>query len=109
MPVPYKPVEEPQYHMSLTVALLKSPQGIARRREFVKRDRRGKEVYAWEFALASQKGRVFIVNGRTGVIRRMWTTDTLRNDWMPFQLERPKEFKIVVERKGIEPPAKEKK
>ena len=84
--------------MILMHAILTSGQGLARRRKFIGRTRNNKEKYEWNFAVATQKQIVIVINGRNGTFHRAGRADEVFNDWEPFQLEKPKEFRIRVKK-----------
>ncbi len=69
--------------MILVGALMSSLHGIATRRRVYKSGK--KEITEWHMAACSDKGKVHILNGRTGVIRQAGMEDQAREDWEPFQ------------------------
>ena len=62
---------------------MKSIPGVAIRARLI-----GKDRFEYFFAVATVNGPVFVISGRSGLIRRLESTDQLRTDWEPFQ-ERP--------------------
>lgn len=69
--------------MLLTNALLRSKYGIAtRRRSFMSGGR--KQRFEYHMAAATPSGKVFILNGRSGIVSPITAVDQAREDWEPY-------------------------